>query len=87
MGASIQQLVRLLAKNVVLLILIASVIALPLTWYLIDLWLENYPFRVQISLWVFTIPILGVLFIALLTVSKGVLKTAFTNPVDSLRQS
>jgi len=86
MGASIQQLVILLVRNVVLLILVASVIALPLIWYLLDMWLENYPFRVKISLWVFIIPILGVMVIALLTVSRGVLKTAFTNPVDSLRQ-
>jgi len=85
LGASIQGLVHLLAKDIILLILIASFIALPIVWSLLDRWLENYPYRIEITWWILLSPILGIAVIALLTISSKVFKAATTNPVETIR--
>ncbi len=85
LGASIQSLVKLLSKDIILLVLISGVIALPIIWTLINSWLENYPYRTEIQWWVILSPIIGIIAIALFTISGKVLKAALTNPVDIIR--
>ena len=68
-----------------MLVVIASAIAFPLAWWKMNDWLEDFPYRVNMSWWVFGIAILAALVIALLTVSFQAIKTAVANPVKSLR--
>lgn len=86
LGASIQSLIKLLTKDLMVLIFIAGLIALPVVRILLNLWLENYPLKTEISWWVFLLPMLGVAIIAILTISRQIFKAAFTNPVESLRE-
>ena len=65
--------------------LIAAVIAIPLTWYLMQQWLLNYSSHINLNIWVFGISVLLVLAIALTTVSWNILRASVRNPVDALR--
>jgi ABC-type antimicrobial peptide transport system permease subunit/DNA-binding Lrp family transcriptional regulator len=67
------------------LVMIAVVIAIPAAWYAMNLWLENYPFRIEIGVWVFVITVFTLVLIALLTTGYQSLKAARANPVKSLR--
>ncbi len=85
LGANAFDIVGLLSKNFLLLVVIASVIAFPIAWWAMNNWLEDFPYRVNISWWVFGIAIIAALAIALLTVSFQAIKAALANPVKSLR--
>ncbi len=85
LGASIYNLWKMLSTEFVLLVVVAGLIAVPLAWYFLNNWLQNYEYRITISWWVFTIAIGGALLITLLTVSFQTIKAALTNPVKSLR--
>jgi putative ABC transport system permease protein len=85
LGASVGQLLLLLSKDFIRLIIIANVIALPMAWMGIDLWLQNYAYHINISTWLLVLPSLMVLLMALITVSFQTLKSARQNPVNALR--
>ncbi len=85
LGASIASILALLSKDFVKLILIAGVIAVPLAYLVLQNWLNNYAFHINLNWWLFVLPMLAVLFIALFTVSVQSLKAAMANPVDTLR--
>ena len=85
MGASTFNIAGLLSKNFIKLVLIASFIAFPIAWWAMNNWLENFPYRITISWWIFGIAIIAALAIALITVSFHAIKAAIANPVKSLR--
>jgi ABC-type antimicrobial peptide transport system permease subunit len=85
LGASITDLWLLLSKDFVKLVLLAFLIAAPLAWYAMSMWLENFAYRTSISWWVFALVGLGTLLITLCTVSWQSIRTALLNPVKSLR--
>ena len=85
MGASIPGIVLLLSRDFVKLVLIALAIAVPLAWFGMKIWLDNYASRIAISPWVFVGVGLAAILIALLTVSFQSIKAALMNPVKSLR--
>ena len=85
LGASVVSLVALLSKDILKLVLIAIVIAIPLTWYAMSRWLENFAYKVNIGWEVFALAGLLAVGIALLTVSFQSVKAALMNPVKSLR--
>jgi putative ABC transport system permease protein len=85
LGAGVFNLWRMQSKEFVVLVVIASMIAIPLTWYGLNQWLENYQYRVSISAWVYVLAIGGAITITLMTVSYQALKAAWANPVHSLR--
>ena len=85
LGASVVGLVTILSKDFLKLVFIAIVIATPVAWYVMQKWLQNYKYQVQIEWWVFAITGATAIFIALLTVSFQSVKAAFMNPVKSLR--
>ena len=85
LGANAFDIVGLLSKNFLVLVIIASLIAFPIAWWAMNNWLEDFPYRVNISWWVFGIAIIAALAIALLTVSFQAIKAALANPVKSLR--
>ncbi len=85
LGASVLNLWGLLSKDFVMLVVIAFLIAAPLTWYFLDNWLRQYAYRTELSWWVFALSGGGALLITLLTVSYQSIKAARMNPVKSLR--
>ena len=85
LGATGSHIVYLFSKEFILLISIAFVIATPLTWYFMHQWLQNYPFRIQLSWWLFLAGGIISIIIALATVSIKAIKAAVANPVVSLR--
>jgi len=85
LGASMSDITALLSKDFLLLVLIALVIAIPAAWWAMHTWLESYPYRTPISVWVFIVAGALSLLITLLTVSSQAIKAAIRNPVKSLR--
>ncbi len=85
MGASIASIVQLLASGFIRLVIIAIIIAVPLAWYSMDQWLQDYAYSVKMQWWMFTLTGLMAVVIALLTVGVQSVKAALMNPVRSLR--
>ncbi len=85
LGASVTNVAALLSKDFIVLVLIAIVIASPLSWFIMTKWLEDFAYRTEISWWMFALAGSLAIFIALLTVSFQAIKTAIANPVNSLR--
>ena len=85
LGATSTHIVYLFSKEFILLIMIAFGIAAPVSWYFMHNWLQNYPFRIGLNLWIFFAGGLVSVAIALATVSFQALKAAMANPVSSLR--
>jgi len=85
LGASVQQLLMLISNEFLKLVSIAFLIAVPLTWWLMGSWLQNYTFRVSISIWLFGAVGIAVLLLALIVVSLNTIGAALANPVKSLR--
>jgi len=84
-GASISNIVAMLSKDILKLVIISSLIASPVAWFIMSKWLQNYAYRINISWWIFLVAGLAAMFIALLTVSFHAIKAAIANPVKSLR--
>ena len=84
-GASVFSLWKLLSKDFVLLVIISCFIAIPLAYYYMNNWLQNYKYRTAITWNIFAVAIGGALIITLLTVSFQAIKAAMANPVKSLR--
>jgi putative ABC transport system permease protein len=85
LGASVSNIVMLLSKDFIKLVLIAFVIASPVAWYVMNNWLSDFAYRINISAWIFIIAGLLAVFIALATISFQAIKAAIANPVKSLR--
>ena len=85
LGASVFNIVYLLSTGFTRLIFIAMAIAIPLSWFAIDQWLESFAYHINVSWIIFLIASLAALFIAWLTVSYESVKAAVANPVKSLR--
>jgi putative ABC transport system permease protein len=85
LGASVQQLLMLISKEFLKLVVIAFVIAVPLTWWFMNSWLDKYTYRINISIWLFGIVGVLVLLLTLIVVSMNTLRAATSNPVKSLR--
>ena len=85
LGASLQNLVLMLSKDFLKYVLIAALIALPLSWFSVHKWLQDYAYRIDISWWIFLSAVLIAMFIAFVTISFQAVKAAIANPVKSLR--
>jgi len=85
LGASILNLWQLLSKEFVILVTISCLLAVPISNYYMEGWLEKYQYRTNINWWIFALAIAGALSITLLTVSFQAIKAAMANPVKSLR--
>jgi hypothetical protein len=85
LGASVRQLLLLISKEFLKLVVISFVIAVPLTYWLMNNWLENYKYRINIHWWLFVVVGMAMLALTLVVVSLNTLKAARANPVDSLR--
>ena len=85
LGASVQQIVTTLSTDFIKLVAIALIIATPLVYIAANKWLQNYPYRIEMSWWLFASAGILVMLIALFTVSFQSIKAAVANPVKSLR--
>jgi len=85
LGASVPYIWLLLSQDFIGLVLIACTIAAPIAWYLMDNWLNNYEYKINIGFGVFAWVIVASVAITLLTVSFQSIKAAMVNPVKSLR--
>jgi ABC-type antimicrobial peptide transport system permease subunit len=85
LGASVQNLLMLISKEFLKLVMIAFVIAVPLTWWFMNDWLQKYDYRISISIWLFGIVGIAILLLTLVVVGLNTLRAAIANPVKSLR--
>jgi len=85
LGASVTRIIGIISKDFIFLILIAMLASMPIALISANKWLQNYPYRVQLSWVMFGEVGLLVLFIAMATISVQAIKAASANPVDSLR--
>lgn len=85
LGATVPNLVTLLSNGFLRLVLIAFVIAVPVSWWAMNKWLQDFSYRVNIGWWVFIAAGAVAILIALVTVSYQAVKAAVANPVKSLR--
>lgn len=85
LGASVTGIVRMLSKDFLKLVLIATVIAFPVAWWAMHKWLNDFEYRVDIGWWVFLVAGVAAILIALITISFQSIKAAIANPVKSLR--
>ncbi|MFT5885704.1 MAG: putative ABC transport system permease protein [Arcticibacterium sp.] len=84
LGASVTRVVLMLSSDFVKLILLATVIAFPLSWYAINKWLDGYAYKAALDYSVFVYSFIGIVLITILTVSYQAIKAALANPVKSL---
>jgi putative ABC transport system permease protein len=85
LGADNGSIVALLSKEFLMLVIMAALVAFPLAWYAMHNWLEDFAYRVDISLWVFLVAGIVAALIAFLTISYQALKAARANPILNLR--
>lgn len=85
LGASVSGIVSLLSKDMVKLVAIALLIATPLTWYVMNRWLQDFAYHIDIQWWIFAGAGVLTMGIALLTVGWQSLKAALVNPVKALK--
>jgi putative ABC transport system permease protein len=84
-GAQDMEVIAMLNKDFIKWVAIAFLIAIPLSWYAMHKWLQNFAFKTELSWWIFAAAGAIALFIALLTVSWQSWRAATRNPVESLR--
>ncbi|MEP7373265.1 MAG: ABC transporter permease [Chitinophagaceae bacterium] len=84
-GASVFNLWKMLSSDFIVLVIISCLIAIPLAWYFLNQWLQQYEYRTEVSGWIFLTASAGALVITILTVSFQSIKAAIANPVKSLR--
>jgi putative ABC transport system permease protein len=75
----------LLSKEFMRLVALAFIIATPIAWYFLSRWLQDFPYRIAISWWIFPLAGLTALAIALGTISVLTVQASLANPVKSLR--
>ena len=85
LGASTGGIAAMVTKDFIKPVLLAMVIAIPIAWWAMSHWLQNFVYRIQISWMVFVVAAASAIFIAVLTVCYNAIKAALANPVKSLR--
>ena len=85
LGASVTQVTQMLSKEFLKLVLIACLIAFPVSWWAMHTWLQDFEYRVTLHWWVFPLAGISALIVALCTVSVKAIKAALANPVKSLK--
>ncbi|MFD0765088.1 ABC transporter permease [Mucilaginibacter lutimaris] len=85
LGASVVSIVNLLSTDLMKLVIIATLIACPIAWFAMDIWLQDFAYKINISWWVFILAGTGAAVVAFATVGTQAVKAALNNPVKSLR--
>ncbi len=85
LGASVNNIMLMLSRDFMQLVALAILIAFPLAWWAMNSWLNGFAYHITIGPWIFVVAGVAILLIALVTLSYQSIKTAFMNPVKSLR--
>ena len=85
LGADVKGIVALLSKDFLKLVIIAFIVAVPVAWYVMNQWLQEFAYRIQISWWIFAVAALLAIIITVITISFQAIRAALANPVNSLR--
>ncbi len=85
LGASLRQILNLLLREFCLIVLVSTLVAAPVAFYVMEQWLQNFAYRTEMIWWIFVLSGVLALVIALLTVSYHAIRAATANPVESLR--
>ena len=85
LGASVSSILGLVSKDYVILMIFSIAAATPMAWWIMSSWLEDFAYRISLSWWIFALPSMIVVAIALITVSIHTLRAASTSPTKSLR--
>jgi len=85
LGASVSGMVSLLTKSLLKVVIISMLVAIPLSWLVMNKWLEDFAYRIRLEWWVFVVAGIISFIIAMVTLSFQAIKAAITNPVKSLR--
>jgi len=85
LGASVFNMWNMLSKDFLKLVTISCFIAIPISYYIMNGWLQDYPYRVILKWWIFLLAVVGAMGVTVLTVSFQAIKAAKANPVKSLR--
>ena len=85
LGASVTTIVKMLSVDFVKLVIIAILIAMPIAWWFMDQWLQDFAFRIELSWWIFVMTGFMAMCIALITLSVQAIKSAMANPIKSLK--
>jgi len=85
LGASAQSLTRLLSKEYIYLISLSCIVSIPMAWYIMNSWLQDFSFRIDLGWWFYLVPIIIVLGMAFLSIAFKIIGTIKANPVQSLR--
>ena len=85
LGASVNGIAIMLSGDFIKLVLIAFIIATPIAWYIMNNWLNDFVYRINISIWIFISAGSLAIIIAVATISFQAIKAAMANPVKSLR--
>jgi putative ABC transport system permease protein len=85
LGSSVMQIVTLLTTDFVKWVLVANVVAVPIAWYAVNKWLENFAYRTAVSAWVFVVAGCITMIIALFTIVSQTIHAAQMNPVKTLK--
>ncbi len=85
MGASVSTIVKLINQEFLILVLFSNIIAWPIAWYFMKDWLNNFDYRIDLTIWPFLLSGVIAIIIAILSVSYKALRASRTNPVDALR--
>ncbi len=85
LGASVSNLWTMLSLEFVQMVLLACAIGIPISWFYLNDWLQQFTYRVGISIWVIMLSAVGTLFITIITVSFQTIKASMSDPVRSLR--
>lgn len=85
LGATVSSIIQLLSADFLKLVLLSFFLAAPVAWYVMENWLKNFAYRIDIPWWVFTLAGFGTALLAFITVSIQSLRVAYANPIESLR--
>ncbi|MEL7530279.1 MAG: ABC transporter permease [Bacteroidota bacterium] len=85
LGATAAQLVRMISRDFLYLILASAIIAVPITWFSMQTWLQGFVYRVEMQWWIFVVPGIAALLIAFVTIGAQSLKTALSKPIQAIR--
>ena len=83
-GANVISIVKLLTVGFMKLVLIAAIIAIPLSWWIIDAWLSTFAYRFDPAWWMYILPVILLMVTSLIAIGGQTIKSAFKNPVDAI---
>nr|WP_285897982.1 FtsX-like permease family protein [Antarcticibacterium sp. W02-3] len=85
LGANLKTITTLIGRDFLLLVFLATLISIPISWWAVNQWLQDFAYKASLDWWIYASAGIIVLIIAIVTVSFQTVKAAMQNPVDSLR--